>query len=317
MQAREAVFPGELARRIRQGEERALARLISALEDGEPWSGQALRILRSDSASPGLSYVIGITGPPGSGKSTLIDKLIGAYRDRGERVAVLAVDPSSPFTGGAILGDRIRMQGRAFGSTGASAEAGVDGSVFIRSLASRGRLGGLSRASAQAARALEAAGYGIVIVETVGIGQSEVDIVRLADCVVLVSMPGSGDEIQTIKAGVMEIGDVFVVNKADRPGADRAVQEIRTMLEMRRRAWIRLGRIGRGLGPRPQDRRRVGRGPGRARRGLGRASGASESLGRAPGAQEARGDRRGANPAFGKGPGRARGPRGRSRGRAR
>ncbi len=232
MQAREAPFPGELARRIRLGEERALARLISALEDGESWSGKTLRILRSDSASPKLSYVIGITGPPGSGKSTLIDKLIGAYRDRGERVAVLAVDPSSPFTGGAILGDRIRMQGRAFGSTGASAEAGVDGGVFIRSLASRGRLGGLSRASAQAARALEAAGYGIVIVETVGIGQSEVDIVRLADCVVLVSMPGSGDEIQTIKAGVMEIGDVFVVNKADRPGADRAVEEIRTMLEI-------------------------------------------------------------------------------------
>jgi LAO/AO transport system kinase len=161
--------------------------------------------------------VVGVTGPPGSGKSTLIDKLISAYRSRGERVGVLAVDPSSPFTGGAILGDRIRMRS--------------DAGVFIRSLATRGRLGGVSLASGQAARALEAAGYGIVLVETVGIGQSEVDIAALADVVVLVSMPGSGDDIQTIKAGVMEIGDAFVVNKADREGADRTVREIRATLE--------------------------------------------------------------------------------------
>jgi len=209
----------DIAARVRRGEERALARLLTGLEDGESWALSSLRLLRA----PGRehSHVIGVTGPPGTGKSTLVDKLIGLYRERGQRVAVLAVDPSSPFSGGAILGDRIRMQSRL-----------IDEGVFIRSLATRGRLGGLSRASAQCSRALEAAGYGIVIVETVGIGQSEVDIARLADTVVLVSMPGSGDDIQTIKAGVMEIGDIFVVNKADREGADRAVREIRSMLEM-------------------------------------------------------------------------------------
>jgi LAO/AO transport system kinase len=243
MQARTVPTAEEMARRILRGEERALARLLSALEDGEPWAGVALRILRKESASgkfhddaerssageprmpPQLARIVGITGPPGSGKSTLVDKLIDAYRERGERVAVLAVDPSSPFSGGAILGDRIRMQG-SLGGARAS-----DGGVFIRSLASRGRLGGLSRASAQCSHALEAAGYGIVLVETVGIGQSEVDIVRIADSVVLVTMPGSGDDIQTIKAGVMEIGDIFVVNKADREGADKTVREIRAMLE--------------------------------------------------------------------------------------
>jgi LAO/AO transport system kinase len=238
MKTRAAPSPEDIAGRVLRGEERALARLLSALEDGEPWSGSALRSLRSgvfrrslDIADKGEAQVVGVTGPPGSGKSTLVDKMIGVYRARGARVAVLAVDPSSPFTGGAILGDRIRMQGRA----------GVDEGVFIRSLASRGRLGGLSRASAQCARALEAAGYGVVIVETVGIGQSEVDIVRLADSVVLVSMPGSGDEIQTIKAGVMEIGDIFAVNKADREGADRAVREIRAMLETA--AELAAGRV--------------------------------------------------------------------------
>jgi LAO/AO transport system kinase len=249
MLARAAPLPEDIAGRIFRGEERALARLLSGLEDAEPWSGAALRLLRKDvvtrnshnaveSALPPReslksaerssagelrsplreAQIVGITGPPGSGKSTLVDKMIGAYRGRGERVAVLAVDPSSPFTGGALLGDRIRMQGSS-GEARAS-----DAGVFIRSLASRGRLGGLSRASAQASRALEAAGYGVVIVETVGIGQSEVDIARLADSVVLVAMPGSGDDIQTIKAGVMEIGDIFVVNKADREGAERAVR---------------------------------------------------------------------------------------------
>ncbi len=225
MLARAAPSPEDIAVRILRGEERALARLITGLEDGEPWASSSLRALRSDSASHGFSQVVGVTGPPGCGKSTLVDKLIGIYRGRGERVAVLAVDPSSPFTGGAILGDRIRMQSRAAG-------AAIDEGVFIRSLASRGRLGGLSRATAQASRALEAAGYGVILVETVGIGQSEVDVARLADAVVLVAMPGSGDDIQTIKAGVMEIGDVFVVNKADREGADRTVREIRSMLEV-------------------------------------------------------------------------------------
>lgn len=202
-------------------EDRALGRLISGLEDGDRWASEALQALRAAAAAKGAppAHVIGVTGPPGSGKSTLVDKLIIAYRSKGFRVGVIAVDPSSPFSGGAILGDRIRMQSRS-----------CDEGVFIRSLASRGRLGGLSSATAQAARALEAAGYGIVIVETVGIGQSEVDIARLADTVILVSMPGSGDDIQTIKAGVMEIGDIFVVNKADRDGAERMVREIRDML---------------------------------------------------------------------------------------
>lgn len=208
---------GELGERVRGGEARAAARLISLLENGDE---EAHAVLARLSSSFGSAQIIGITGPPGSGKSTLTDKLIGEFRSRGFRVGVLAVDPSSPFSGGAILGDRLRMQGHA-----------TDPGVFIRSLASRGRLGGLSSATAFSARVLEAAGFDIVIVETVGVGQSEIDIVKVADTVLLVSVPGLGDEIQVIKAGIMEIGDIFVVNKADRDGADRVVREIRSMLE--------------------------------------------------------------------------------------
>jgi len=206
-----------LAHRCLDGDPRAVARLISLLEDGDK---DAFGTLAALVERMGQAQVIGITGPPGSGKSTLTDKLIGEFRARGKRVGVIAVDPSSPFSGGAILGDRLRMQGHA-----------TDPGVFIRSLASRGRLGGLSKATAFAVRALEAAGYDIVIIETVGVGQSEVDIVKVADTVVLVSVPGLGDDIQVIKAGIMEIGDIFVVNKSDRDGADRVVREIRAMLE--------------------------------------------------------------------------------------
>jgi LAO/AO transport system kinase len=253
MEARSVPSALDIASRVGRGEERALGRLISGLEDGEEWAAEALRALRASPVelssardglasgrsrpdSGGVAQIVGVTGAPGSGKSTLVDKLIAAYRGKGERVAVLAVDPSSPFSGGALLGDRIRMQSRSVGASGA------DGGVFIRSLASRGKLGGLSRATAQSARALEAAGYGLVLVETVGIGQSEVDIAALADTVVLVSMPGSGDDIQSLKAGVMEIGDIFVVNKADREGADRLVREILEMLELRPDAASESGR---------------------------------------------------------------------------
>jgi LAO/AO transport system kinase len=215
-----------LARRCLEGDPRAVARLISLLEDGDRAAFGTLAHLKQRS---GLAHVIGITGPPGSGKSTLTDKLIGAFRSRGMKVGVIAVDPSSPFSGGAILGDRVRMQGHA-----------TDPGVFIRSLASRGRLGGLSKATAFAMRALEAAGYDIVMIETVGVGQSEVDIVKVADTVVLISVPGLGDDIQVLKAGIMEIGDVFVVNKSDRDGADRVVREIRAMLETQ--AMLQRGR---------------------------------------------------------------------------
>jgi len=223
MSASYGMTPGEAARRAASGEVRAIARVITALEDGSAWgveaAGLLFRAARGGAAPAPRSRVVGVTGPPGSGKSTLVDRLIGALRDRGERVGVLAVDPSSPFTGGAILGDRVRMRSRP-----------ADEGVFIRSLASRGRLGGLSLATLSAARVLEAAGYGTILVETVGIGQSEVDIAGLADLVVLVWVPGLGDDIQAIKAGVNEIGDVFVVNKADREGADRAVMELREAL---------------------------------------------------------------------------------------
>jgi len=216
-----------LGRRCLAGEPRAVARLITLLENGD---SSAYQVLSSFVTRTGAAHIIGITGPPGSGKSTLTDKLIKVFRAAGLRVGVIAVDPSSPFSGGAILGDRLRMQGHA-----------TDPGVFIRSLASRGRLGGLSRATAFGARVLEAAGYDIVIIETVGVGQSEIDIVKVADTVVLISVPGLGDEIQVIKAGIMEIGDIFVVNKADRDGADRVVRELRAMLETQ--AMLQRGRL--------------------------------------------------------------------------
>lgn len=208
----------ELVRRCIEGDVRAAARLITLLENQDRDAYAALYRLKDHS---GRAQIIGITGPPGAGKSTLVDKLITQFRARGLKVGVLAVDPSSPFSGGAILGDRLRMQGHA-----------TDPAVFIRSLATRGSLGGISKATHAAIRVLDAAGYDIVLVETVGVGQSEIDIVRVTDIVVLVSVPGLGDDIQVIKAGIMEIGDIFVVNKADRDGADRVVRELRAMLEM-------------------------------------------------------------------------------------
>src|SRR5439155_1463849 len=169
----------------------------------------------------GSSYVIGITGSPGSGKSTLVEKLALAYRRAGSRVGVLAVDPTSPFSGGAILGDRIRMQSLS-----------GDEGVFIRSMATRGQLGGLAPTAHDVVTILEAAGCQVVLVETVGVGQDEVEVARLADVTVLLLVPGMGDDVQTFKAGVMEIADLFVINKADRPGADRVEQEITSMLSM-------------------------------------------------------------------------------------
>lgn len=216
----------DLAQRCLSGDIRAIARLISLLEDGDRQAYQVFGTLKN---SLGRAQIIGITGPPGSGKSTLTDKMITGLRNRGKRVGVIAVDPSSPFSGGAILGDRLRMQGHA-----------TDPGVFIRSLASRGTLGGLSKATASAVNILDAAGYDCIIIETVGVGQSEVDIVKVADTVILVSVPGLGDDIQVIKAGIMEIGDIFVVNKADREGSDRVVREIRAMLETQ--AMLKFGK---------------------------------------------------------------------------
>ncbi|MCL2007629.1 MAG: methylmalonyl Co-A mutase-associated GTPase MeaB [Treponema sp.] len=197
---------------------RGIARLISMVEEERE---ERIELLSSLSLKPNLGHIIGITGPPGAGKSTLTDKLVLEFRALGKTVAVIAVDPSSPFSGGAILGDRIRMQRHA-----------DDPGVFIRSLATRGHLGGLSRAVRETIRVFEGYGFDVIIVETVGVGQSEVDIARCADTVILVSVPGLGDDIQTMKAGIMEIGDIFVVNKADREGSERVIKEIRVMLEM-------------------------------------------------------------------------------------
>jgi LAO/AO transport system kinase len=208
-----------LVDRVRAGEPRAIARALSVIEAG---SADAASLMASLGAGPGKAFIVGVTGAPGAGKSTLVDRLVGIYRSRNARVAVLAVDPSSPFSGGAILGDRVRMQGHA-----------GDAGVFIRSMATRGQLGGLAAATSSAARLLSAAGFDVVIIETVGVGQAEVDIARAAHVSVVVVAPGAGDDVQALKAGVMEIADVFVVNKADRDGADRAAAAIEGVLALR------------------------------------------------------------------------------------
>jgi LAO/AO transport system kinase len=214
-----------LVDRIGAGDARAVARAISKVEDGIEGASE---LMKAVFARTGRATVIGITGAPGAGKSSLVDKLALAYRGRGERVGIVAVDPSSPFSGGAILGDRIRMQ-----------TLGLDPGVFIRSMATRGNLGGLARATVDAVAILDAAGYGRVVVETVGVGQDEVEIVKTADVSVVVLVPGMGDDIQAIKAGIMEIGDIFVINKADREGALRTEKELEALLSlaMRPDAW--------------------------------------------------------------------------------
>ena len=202
----------------REGKPRAVARLISLVEDAHP----ALReVMAALAPHTGTAYVIGITGSPGVGKSTSTNALVAAFRARGKRVGILAVDPSSPFSGGALLGDRVRMQDHA-----------LDPEVYIRSMASRGHLGGLSWTTPQAIRVLDAAGCEVVLVETVGVGQSEVEIAGLADTTIVLLAPGLGDGIQAAKAGILEIGDVFVVNKADRDGADATVRDLRHMISL-------------------------------------------------------------------------------------
>lgn len=211
--------------RIRTGDVRALARAISTIEDGRPESLPLLKLLFPHS---GHARVIGLTGAPGAGKSTLVDQLAREYRKQEKTVGVIAVDPTSPYTGGAILGDRIRMQAHH-----------ADPGIYIRSMATRGFLGGLARATTDVATALDASGKDLVLIETVGVGQDEVDIVRLADVTVVILVPGMGDDVQTIKAGIMEIADIFVINKSDREGADRVEREIRAMqtLAIRKDAW--------------------------------------------------------------------------------
>jgi len=213
------------AEQVRAGDVRAVSRAITAIENHQAEAEALLRLLFPHT---GHAYLTGVTGAPGTGKSTLVDRLSAYYRKQGEQVGVIAVDPTSPYSGGAILGDRIRMQGHA-----------SDAGMFIRSMATRGFLGGLARATAEVALLLDAAGKKQVLIETVGVGQDEIDIVRLADCVVVILVPGMGDDIQNMKAGLMEIADIFVLNKADREGADRLEQQLHAMLSlvMPREGW--------------------------------------------------------------------------------
>jgi LAO/AO transport system kinase len=206
------------AAKVRSGDVRAISRAITAIENH---SAEAEELLRQLFPHTGKAYLTGVTGAPGTGKSTLVDRLAAYHRKREDRVGVIAVDPTSPYSGGAILGDRIRMQGHA-----------SDTGIFIRSMATRGFLGGLARSTAEVALLLDAAGKRQVLIETVGVGQDEIDIVRLADCVLVVLVPGLGDDIQNMKAGLMEIGDIFVLNKADREGADRLEEQLHAMLSL-------------------------------------------------------------------------------------
>jgi len=209
-----------LANLVLDGNIRAAARLMRDIDDAVPQATDELKALYPHT---GNTYIIGITGPPGAGKSTLVDQLTYTFRMQGKKVGVVAIDPTSPFTGGAILGDRIRMSRHA-----------DDEGVFIRSLGTRGALGGLSRSTSDVALVMDGLGMDVVIIETVGVGQDEVDIVKAAHTTCVVMVPGLGDDIQAIKAGILEIGDVFVVNKADRDGADRTARELENMLDMRK-----------------------------------------------------------------------------------
>ncbi len=213
------------AGQIRVGDVRALSRAITAVENHQP---EAEGLLRSLFPTTGRAHLIGVTGAPGTGKSSLVDRLATHYRKQRQTVGIIAVDPTSPFTGGAILGDRIRMQAHA-----------TDAGVYVRSMATRGFLGGLARTTADVALLLDAAGKQVVMIETIGVGQDEIDIVRLADCTLVVLVPGLGDDVQNMKAGLMEIGDIFVLNKADRDGADRLEQQLNAMLQLvpEREGW--------------------------------------------------------------------------------
>ncbi len=208
----------ELVASVRSGDRRGLGRLISLVEDASAQLREAMALL---APLTGNAQIVGLTGSPGVGKSTSTSALVKAYRDRGKKVGVLAVDPSSPFTGGALLGDRVRMQDHA-----------TDADVFIRSMASRGQLGGLSWSTPQALRVLDAAGFDVVLVETVGVGQAEVEIASLADSTLVLLAPGMGDAIQAAKAGILEVADIYVVNKADRDGADQTYRELKQMIQL-------------------------------------------------------------------------------------